>query len=176
MEELMTRVCEITGYVPDGYVALDLQSFEQLVDLMGGVRFDVPMDMYYNDPSQNLYINIPAGEQKLNGEQAMQLVRFRSGYANADLGRVSVQREFVSAALKQWTSVTKLPRLPAALKLLRQSSTGNLTSGNYLWLAESMLLCSLKKYPHGDPARSGDLYFRGLLLHSLSRKRRAAAQ
>ena len=141
MQELLKRVGEIIGFVPDGYVVLDLAAFEQLVDLMGGVEFDVPMDMYYSDPSQELFIDLKAGEQKLTGEQAMQLVRFRSGYATADLGRVDVQRQFVSAALDQWLSVKNICKAPAALKLLMQSSQSSLTSANYIWLAETALVC-----------------------------------
>ena len=141
MQELLKRVGEIIGFEPDGYVVLELAAFERLVDLMGGVKFDVPMDMYYSDPSQDLYIDLKAGEQTLTGEKAMQLVRFRSGYATADLGRVDVQRQFVSAALDQWLSVKNILKVPAALKLLSQASQSNLTSANYIWLAEAALAC-----------------------------------
>ena len=118
MDALMEYVSECIGFRPDGYMLIDLNVFVELVDLMGGVRFDVPCDMYYNDPTQDLYINLQAGEQKLNGEQAMSVVRFRSGYAMADLERVNVQRDFLSAALHQWVSVKNLWKLPKALSLL----------------------------------------------------------
>ena len=45
MQELLTRVEEIVGFRPDGYVVTDLACFEELVDLMGGVTFDVPVEM-----------------------------------------------------------------------------------------------------------------------------------
>lgn len=141
MQELLKRVGEIIGFEPDGYVVLDLDGFEQLVALMGGVKFNVPMDMHYSDPSQDLYIDLAAGEQTLSGAEAMQLVRFRSGYATADLGRVGVQREFVSAALDQWLSVKNVIKVPAVLKLLSQSTQSNLSSANYIWLAEAALAC-----------------------------------
>ena len=82
MQELLTRVEEIVGFRPDGYVVTDLACFEELVDLMGGVTFDVPVEMHYNDPSQNLYIDLSAGEQKLDGAQAMQVMRFRSAISS----------------------------------------------------------------------------------------------
>jgi LCP family protein required for cell wall assembly len=141
MEELMKRVAEIIGFRPDGYVVMDLDGFEQLVDLMGGVDFNVPVDMIYSDPSQDLNISLKAGEQHLDGKQAMQVVRFRSGYATADLGRVSVQRDFVTAALKQWLSVKNVYKLPAALSLLNKYTNSDMSSGNYVWLAEMALLC-----------------------------------
>ena len=141
VEALITGVEKIVGYRVDSYAIFDVDVFVELVDTMGGVEFDVPMDMYYSDPSQELFIDLKAGEQKLTGEQAMQLVRFRSGYATADLGRVDVQRQFVSAALDQWLSVKNIFKAPAALKLLMQSSQSSLTSANYIWLAETALVC-----------------------------------
>ena len=145
MQELLTRVEEIAGFRPDGYVVTDLSCFVELVDLMGGVTFDVPVEMHYSDPSQNLYIDLAAGEQKLDGAQAMQLVRFRSGYADADLGRVKVQRDFLSAALGQWASVKNLYKLPAAIRLITEHTKTDLTNAQLAWLAESAFLCGTGK-------------------------------
>lgn len=144
MAELMQRVEEIIGFAPDGYVLIDLEGFEKLVDHMGGVEFNVPMDMQYSDPSQGLEIDLRAGTQKLSGAQALQLVRYRSGYAQADLDRVTVQRAFVKAALSQWLTPGKLPRLPAALKVLSKYTQSNLTDSNYLWLAEAAVFCDME--------------------------------
>ncbi len=142
MEELMTRVSEVIGFMPDGYVLVDLTVFEELVDLMGGVSYHVPADMHYEDPSQDLSIHLAAGPQKLDGEKALQLVRFRSGYPNADLGRVSVQREFVTAALDQWSSILNIFKIPSAVQLLTEHASTDLTKGNLLWLAHSAMLCT----------------------------------
>ncbi len=138
-QQLMERVEQIIGFAPDGYLIVDMDCFKELVDLMGGVRFDVPMEMNYEDPSQNLYIHLSAGQQTLNGEQAMQLVRFRSDYPDADLGRVRVQRDFLSAAIRQWVSPIGLLHVPAALKLLSKNTSTDLSTANLVWLAESML-------------------------------------
>ena len=154
MDALMEYVSECIGFRPDGYMLIDLNVFVELVDLMGGVRFDVPCDMYYNDQTQDLYINLHAGEQKLNGEQAMGVVRFRSGYAMADLERVNVQRDFLSAALHQWVSVKNLWKLPKALSLLLDHTLTDLSTANLLWMAESVVLCGtgdmmMTTIPHG---------------------------
>jgi LCP family protein required for cell wall assembly len=145
MAELMDRVTEIIGFQPDGYVVMNLEGFKKLVDLMGGVTFDVPVDMHYSDPSQNLNIDLKKGEQRLNGEQAMEVVRFRSGYPTADLGRVTVQRNFVTAAMKQWLSVKNIYKLPSALALLKKYTKSNLTDANYIWLAETAFFCDRSK-------------------------------
>ena len=122
-------------------VWLGLGITKGLVDLMGGVTFDVPVEMHYNDPSQNLYIDLSAGEQKLDGAQAMQVMRFRSGYADADLGRVKVQRDFLAAALHQWASVKNAYKLPSAIRLITEHTKTDLTSAQLAWLAESAALC-----------------------------------
>ena len=142
MQELLLRVSEIIGFTPDGYIVVDLSIFRQLVDLMGGVTFDVPVDMHYSDPTQDLSIDLQAGKQHLNGEQAMQVARFRSGYATADLGRIEVQRALVSAAIRQWVSPKGAIHLPQAVKLVADHTNTDLSTRNLLWLAESFLLCS----------------------------------
>ena len=141
VEELMTRVTEIIGFRPDGYVIVDLPLVAELIDEMGGVTFDVPMRMEYEDPRQNLVIDLQPGLQKLTGEQALQALRFRSGYADADLGRVRVQRELLSAAIRQWVSLKGALHLPDAMELVQEHASTDLSRSNLLWLAESFLIC-----------------------------------
>ncbi len=140
-QQLMMRVAEIIGFEPDGYAIVNLSVFQQFVDLMGGIEFDVPMDMRYTDAAQGLYIDLKAGLQKLDGEKAMQVARFRYGYAMQDLDRTTVQRELLSAAAKQWLRPGSLLKLPQALELLQSGTNTSLTRANFLWLAESLLLC-----------------------------------
>lgn len=141
MNVLMDYVKDLVGYRPDGYMLLDLVCFEELVDAMGGVRFNVPMDMQYNDPTQDLYIDLKQGVQKLNGKEAMWLVRYRSGYAMADLERVSVQRDFLTAAIDQWKSLERLPRAPYAALLLMRNTTTDLSWRNLCWVAMTLARC-----------------------------------
>ena len=141
MEELIEQVTHTIGFSPDGYLLVDLAVFEQLVDRMGGVWFLVPQDMYYVDPTQDLHIELNAGYQKLDGEKALQLLRFRSGYAAADLERVAVQRDFLQAATEQWLRPLRLLRLPTLLPLLREQTTTDLSVRNLIWIAEGLLLC-----------------------------------
>lgn len=141
MEALMDYVSQCVGFRPDGYLLLELDVFIDLVDLFGGVKFDVPMDMNYEDPAQDLYIHLQEGMQTLDGEEAMGLVRYRYGYADADIGRVSVQRDFLMAAVEQWAKIGNVVKLPKAMDLLKENSVTDLNSRNMLWLAESLLLC-----------------------------------
>ncbi len=138
---LMDYVRQCVGFMPDGYILVDLDCFVVLVDLFGGVEFDVPCDMYYSDPSQELYIDLKAGRQRLNGQQAMGLVRYRSGYTLADLERVNVQRDFIMAALDQWVSVKNITKLFAAMDILEEYCITDLSTRNFLWFAWSVLIC-----------------------------------
>ena len=143
IDMLLTRVSECVGYRPDGYMLIQLEAFVELVDALGGVTFDVPVDMYYNDPAQGLFINLTAGTHTLNGEEAMGVVRFRSGYADADLGRVQVQREFLSTLIKQAVTPEGIVKSPLLLQILMEHTDSNLTTSNFLWLAETALLADL---------------------------------
>ena len=141
MDSLMDYVSECVGFRPDGYMLVELDVFIELVELFGGVEFDVPMDMDYEDPSQDLYIHLNQGMQTLDGEQAMGLVRFRYGYSDADIGRVRVQRDFMLAAIDQWASIKNVVKLPQALSLFNNNALTDLSTGNLHWLAESVLIC-----------------------------------
>ncbi len=101
MEYLQEVIEDIFHTEVDFWLKIELEAFRYLVDEMDGVYFDVPMDMKYSDPYQDLYIDIDKGYQRLNGEQAEQVIRFRSGYANADLGRIAVQQDFMKAIMTQ---------------------------------------------------------------------------
>lgn len=89
------------GIPIDYYACIDLDVLGEMVDAMGGVRMNVPSDMHYDDPAQNLHIHLNAGEQVLDGETAQMFVRFRSGYARADVDRMDAQKIFLSALAKQ---------------------------------------------------------------------------
>lgn len=92
------EVKQITGIDVNKYVVVDTTGFKDLIDTIGGVEFDVPQDMNYDDPDQNLHIHLKAGLQHLDGDKAEQLVRFRS-YPDGDIGRMKVQSAFIQATV-----------------------------------------------------------------------------
>ena len=143
MEGLMDYVEEIIGFRPDGYMLIDLNCFVDIVDLMGGVDFEVPQDMYYSDPDQDLYIDLQAGMQHLDGYDAMCLVRFRKGYATQDLGRVDVQRQVLAACLDQWMTIGSVTKVGKVLDILGENTISNLSNRNLLWLAQAALRCGI---------------------------------
>lgn len=132
-------VCEAvtdTLCIPvDFYVAVDLQAFVRIVDEVGGIWFTVPQDMRYDDPTQDLYIDLKEGYQLLDGEHAMQLMRFRSGYADQDLGRVRVQRNFLVAMVKQTISVSNVTKVSSLIQILRQYVQTDMPLDNMIYFA-----------------------------------------
>jgi len=85
----------------DGYVSVTTSGFRDVIDAVGGVYYDVPQDMNYEDPYQDLYIHLEEGYQLLDGDKAEQYVRYRAGYANGDIGRVEAQSDFIKEAIRQ---------------------------------------------------------------------------
>lgn len=125
---------------------MDLSGFRNIVDILGGVEVDVPADMYYSDPVQNLYINIPAGRQTLDGAAAEGFVRFRSGYAMADLGRQNAQKIFLAALfdkVKSSISITNVPRLTELAGEIYSNLTTDMTASDVLFFGKSLLACDL---------------------------------
>ena len=109
-DETLKAVNDITGLNIEYYVVVKTEALIKLVDVIGGVTFNVPIDMDYDDSSQNLAIHLKAGEQKLDGDKAEQLVRFRHNnngtsypedYGDNDIGRMRTQREFILQVVKQ---------------------------------------------------------------------------
>jgi LCP family protein required for cell wall assembly len=110
----------------DRYVRINVQGVEKLIDALGGVTVYVPQDMRYQDDSQHLYINLKEGEQHLNGEQAMQFLRFRYDQYG-DIGRVQRQQAFMGALIEQTLSPATLARMPRILSVIQENIDTNLT-------------------------------------------------
>lgn len=109
-DETLEAVNEITGLNIEYYVVIKTEALIKLVDVIGGVTFNVPINMNYDDPSQDLHIHLKAGEQLLDGDKSEQLLRFRHNnngtsypeeYGDNDLGRMRTQREFIMQVVKQ---------------------------------------------------------------------------
>lgn len=139
LEELQREVSAVLGFPVDHYVTVNLRGFKALVDAVEGVDFEVPVAMNYDDPTQDLHIHLAKGMQHLDGEKALQLVRFRSGYANADIGRIETQQKFLKALAKKlisWNSVTKINNF---LNIFAQNVKTDLSVGNLAYFGLAAL-------------------------------------
>ncbi|MGK7873823.1 MAG: LCP family protein [Xenococcaceae cyanobacterium] len=118
----------------DRYVRVTSDAFKELVDLVGGIEVFVPYPMSYVDLTQKLEINLEAGWQNLNGEQAEQFARFRND-KYGDIGRVQRQQTLLKALQKRLHNPAILPRIPQAIRVLRQYIDTNLSLEEMLALA-----------------------------------------
>ena len=109
---LFKTIRDITGAPINYYAKVNFDGFKNIIDILGGVDFNVPTNMKYSDPEQDLYINLKAGQQHLDGDKAVQLVRYR-GYAEADLQRIKVQQDFIKALIKQKITSDNILKAPA---------------------------------------------------------------
>lgn len=105
LDALKSVIEEITGLEIDYMATINVNGFKEVVDIVGGVEFDVPERMYKMDPYQDppLKIDLHPGVQLLDGEKAQGLVRFR-GYKLGDLQRIKVQQDFVKALFQKVAS------------------------------------------------------------------------
>ncbi|MBR7178918.1 MAG: LCP family protein [Oscillospiraceae bacterium] len=138
MEWTLNYVQDIIGYRPDGYILVDMELVPKMVDLMGGV--DVHLDHHIRVHTDGVEVYVPAGDQHLNGEEVLATLRYRYGYADADLGRVKVQRMVITECMKQWVNPMKLGLLDDALELIEDESLTDLDMGNFLWIGKTILL------------------------------------
>ena len=92
------------GIKIDHYICVGLDTVRAMVDAVGGVDINIPFDMKYCDPEQDLYIDIKKGANHLDGALAEQFLRFRSAYLQGDIGRIDAQKIFVAAFLEKISS------------------------------------------------------------------------
>nr|WP_223343089.1 LCP family protein [Synechocystis sp. PCC 7339] len=119
-------VTDLLGDVPiDRYIRVNVQAVEKLIDALGGVDVYVPRDMKYQDDSQRLYINLKEGQQRLDGEKALQMLRFRHD-ALGDIGRIQRQQIVMRAVVEQALKPQTILRIPDIVKILQSNIDTNL--------------------------------------------------
>lgn len=140
-ESLRRHVAKLSGIEADYCAIVRLGVFERAVDLLGGVDFDVPMAMDYEDLEQGLRIHLQPGMQHLSGAQALGLCRFRSGYPSADLGRIEMQQRFLRECAAQFIRLGNIPNLPKLVSLLSENLETDLSAGTIGWFLRQLLRC-----------------------------------
>lgn len=141
LEGLRDAVCSLCGFRADCCAVLDIETVKAAIDLMGGVYFDVPFAMDYEDAAQGLSIHIPAGYQCLNGEQCVQLCRYRKNYVNGDLDRIAMQHDFLRAAARQFTSLGAIPNLARVVQMAAGALDSDLTAANIAFFLRCAIQC-----------------------------------
>lgn len=143
---LKNEVAELVGFMPDYYVMINWELVGQMVDAIGGVWFDVPYRMKYDDPAQDLHINQQAGYRLLTGDDAMQLVRWRKnndGSGVSDITRLSIQHSFLKAVLKQTLQLTNITKVNELAELFGENVVSDLTINNLIWFGSQAIFGGL---------------------------------
>lgn len=137
--DLVTQVVSQLLAIPQPYyVTVDFKSFEALVDELGGVEITVDQHYQYEDPYQDLYIDIPEGRQVMYGRTALQFVRMRyDGVTNSDIGRIQRQQQFIQALKEKLSSPASWLKAKDLLEIARRYVVTNIPEADQLSLAES---------------------------------------
>lgn len=132
MDKLKKQVAEITGIEIDYHILFKTKILREVVDKIGGVTVDVPINMNYDDPYQNLYIHLKKGTQKLTGSQAEQFCRFRknndgTGYPGGDIERTKAQQKFIKAFISELLKVDNVSKIPDLINIVLDGTKTNVT-------------------------------------------------
>ncbi len=152
---LYTEVSQLVGFVPDYSIVVEWKAVGELVDAIGGVDFNVPYYMDYDDSTQNLHIHFNKGMQHLNGKDAMNLLRWRQNSkfnedgsytlynTVGDTGRIKIQQDFLKEVLKQCLQIKNVTRINELAKVFTDNVQTDLTIGNLVWFAEQAIFGGL---------------------------------
>lgn len=133
-QETLDAVNELTGLDIKYYMVVKTEALIELVDAIGPIEYDVPTNMNYDDPTQDLHIHINKGMQEIDGEKAEQLLRFRKNndgttfpaeYGDNDIGRMRNQREFIMAVIDQTVTAGNITKLGQILDIASRNLITN---------------------------------------------------
>lgn len=132
-EAFVKQIEELIGTKIDYYLIFDAEILHSIVDAIGGVEVDVPIRMKYDDPTQNLHIDLKSGKQVLNGQQAEWFVRYRKSndgvsYARGDLQRTEVQQGFIKSLISEVLSAKNITKIPELVNIALNNTDTNITT------------------------------------------------
>ncbi len=137
-EAAIIAVKELTGIPINHFVKVNFDAFQDCIDELGGVDFDVPQRMKYKDPYQDLYIDLQPGMQHLDGDKSEQLIRFRR-YKNGDLDRIKVQQDFIHAVAEQKLQMKYIGKIDDIYKILSDNMETSMTPADIIQCGMQML-------------------------------------
>ena len=149
IQNLYKEISQLVGFEPDYQVVVEWEAVGEIVDAMGGVWFDVPRNMNYDDPYQDLHIHQEKGYRLLSGDDAMQVLRYRHdndmsyGYPDGDLGRIKTQQAFLSAMVEQLLKLGNITKINEFIQVFQNNVETDLSFQNILWFAQQAILGGL---------------------------------
>ncbi len=143
IDALTMHVQRYVGFRPDCYAIVNLDTFIELIDELGGVDFYVPYPVayYFDDIEMRLYIELEPGWHHLDGRQAMAVCRYREGYVDGDMERISVQHSFLRTCVDQFIRLGSIPHARRIVSLLAENLNTDLNAANIAWFLRQLLAC-----------------------------------
>ena len=139
VNRLKYEVQTLVGFRPDFYVSVDYEAFIRMVDAVGGVEVNVPFHMRYDDPCQYLHIDIPAGLQTLDGQDALRFARYRRGndprQTISDYQRIEHQQQVIASVFQSLLTPRTILRIPEFIGIFNDYVNSDLAYGELLWFA-----------------------------------------
>lgn len=126
VEQVIKSVKELTGLPVNHYMLINTKAFRDTIDALGGVYYNVPRNMDYEDPLQDLYIHLKKGYQLLDGDKAEQLVRFRR-YSNGDIDRIAVQQDFLKELIAQKLTAAYILKIPEVYSVIEKNANTDMS-------------------------------------------------
>ena len=139
LKALYKEISQLVGFEPDYQVIVEWEAVGKIVDAIGGVYFDVPYDMNYHDPYQDLVIEQAKGYRLLNGDDAMQVIRWRKnddGSGVGDDGRMGIQQDFLKAVIKQMMTPANVLNIGKISTVFQESVETDLSFQEILWFGQ----------------------------------------
>jgi LCP family protein required for cell wall assembly len=142
------EISQLVGFEPDYQVVVEWDAVGEIVDAMGGVYFDVPYNMNYHDPYQDLVIEQAKGYRLLTGDDAMQVIRWRhnddgTGYPNSDLGRIQTQQNFLKSVIKQLLQLKNVTKIGEFAEVFQNNVETDMAFQEMLWFGQQAVLGGL---------------------------------
>lgn len=134
-QETLDAVNNLTGLNIKYYAIIKTEALIELVNEIGPIEYNVPINMDYDDVTQDLHIHLKAGVQQIDGKKAEHLLRFRhnnngtsypSEYGDNDIGRMRTQREFITAVISQTVKLENITKLGAILDVANRNLITNI--------------------------------------------------
>lgn len=150
IDNTLKEVKKVIGFTPDKYIVVNFDGIAQIVDAIGGIDYNVPFKMIYNDPVQDLNIYFEPGLQHMNGEQVVEFLRWRhndpgytylqtEGYDGGDESRIKKQQEFLKYLAEQILKPENILKAKPIAEAVFNNVRTDLTLGEIVWMANQAM-------------------------------------
>ncbi len=142
IEGTRKEINKLLGFDFDKYIVFSFDAIAEFVDIIGGIDYEVPFYMYYDDPSQDLHIHFEKGKQHMDGQQVVEFLRWRknndgtqgTGTNGGDVDRIQKQQEFLKELAAEFMTPANIVKIPEMAQCIKDNVESDITKGQLVWL------------------------------------------